>query len=56
MTVFPNLLIAVGVLFITTIAVGITVREDGEPLSEVTLAGALYAALLVPVVLPGVVL
>ena len=40
----------------TTIAIGINVREDGEPLSEVARAGALYAALLVPVVLPGVVL
>ena len=56
MNVVRNILVALALLVGTTICIGLTVREEGESVAEVALAGVLYAAVMVPVLLPGLVL
>ena len=56
MDVVRNVLVALALLVGTTICIGLTVREEGESVVEVALAGLLYAAAMVPVLLPGLAL
>ena len=56
MNVVRNILVALALLVGTTICIGLTVHEEGESVFDVALAAALYTAVMMPVVLPGLVL